>query len=191
MKGDKNNSSRNILYTNTLMNDNDDLSTKMLRHTEEYNLDINEVQKLCVDSRIIPNIHTSASNTDIGKAWTKHKTLEKGKHRKYGVAIVQPNIAKMLATFTAMFPKITKQTKQKKTIVILDFSTYTTDIEAIKANVMNTIKEAYINHNIPTDYKKLLVINPIYMNKTVMKLFSPNKEYNTLFHCQVIDYSIS
>ena len=60
------------------------------------------------------------------------------------MAIVQPNIAKMLATFTAMFPKITKQTKQKKTIVILDFSTYTTDIEAIKANVMNTIKEAYI-----------------------------------------------
>ena len=51
---------------------------------------------------------------------------------------------------------------------------------------MNAIKESYTNRQIPQNYKKLIVINPVYMNKTVMKLFGNEPKYRITYHCQVI-----
>ena len=190
LKGDPKYSTANVIFTNTITNCNDDLSSILLNHMKMHHLNAKDIIKIAIDSRIIENINIAAFNTEIGKTWTKVSAQESRRtenRRKYGAAVIHPNIEKMLDTCNAMFPKLKSLDKPKaKNITIVDFGTTETEFENLRVNIMNAIKESYTNRQIPQNYKKLIVINPVYMNKTVMKLFGNEPKYRITYHCQVI-----
>lgn len=183
IKGKAEKSSTNILYINSCTESSfEDIRTKIRQHVRSYNLEPDKILKVCIDAKIIHNSYMNC-NTDTGRTWNRVRTLDKRPKKKYETAIIHPTIKSMLSTLLQMFPKLQEATglQREKTIVIIDFSTSAYEIETIKSNITNSIKESYINEQMPQLFRKLIVLNPILLNKMVLKLFNESKE---TFHCQ-------